>query len=47
MTREEAIKLIDTHTVCFYNEIDSHRLPKEKTLIKPLQMRVRGGRLYD
>ena len=26
MTREEAIKLIDTHTVCFYNEIDSPTL---------------------
>lgn len=26
MTKEEAIKLIDTHTVCFYNEIDSPTL---------------------
>ena len=26
MKREEAIKLIDTHTVCFYNEIDSPTL---------------------
>jgi uncharacterized paraquat-inducible protein A len=26
MTREEAIKLIDNHTVCFYNEIDSPTL---------------------
>ena len=26
MKKEEAIKLIDTHTVCFYNEIDSPTL---------------------
>ena len=37
MTREEAIKLIDTHTVCFYNEIDSPTLQALHLAIEALQ----------
>lgn len=37
MTREEAIKLIDTHTVCFYNEIDSPTLQALHMAIEALR----------
>ena len=37
MKREEAIKLIDTHTVCFYNEIDSPTLQALHLAIEALQ----------
>jgi hypothetical protein len=37
MTREEAIKLIDTHTVCFYNEIDSPTLQALHLAIEALK----------
>lgn len=37
MNREEAIKLIDTHTVCFYNEIDSPTLQSLHLAIEALQ----------
>jgi PHP family Zn ribbon phosphoesterase len=42
MTREEAIKLIDTHTVCFYNEIDSPTLQALHLAIEALQDRPKG-----
>lgn len=41
MTREEAIKLIDTHTVCFYNEIDSPTLQALHLAIEALQWQDR------
>lgn len=37
MKREEAIKLIDTHTVCFYNEIDSPTLQALHMAIEALK----------
>lgn len=37
MKREKAIKLIDTHTVCFYNEIDSPTLQALHMAIEALQ----------
>ena len=40
MTREEAIKLIDTHTVCFYNEIDSPTLQALHLAIEALSADV-------
>ena len=40
MKREEAIKLIDTHTVCFYNEIDSPTLQALHLAIEALKADV-------
>jgi hypothetical protein len=40
MTKEEAIKLIDTHTVCFYNEIDSPTLQALHMAIEALSADV-------
>ena len=37
MKREKAIKLIDTHTVCFYNEIDSPTLQALHMAIEALK----------
>ena len=44
MTREEAIKLIDTHTVCFYNEIDSPTLQALHLAIEALQFADKSPR---
>ena len=47
MKREEAIKLIDTHTVCFYNEIDSPTLQALHMAIEALSAdRPRGEWTY-
>lgn len=43
MKREEAIKLIDTHTVCFYNEIDSPTLQALHLAIEALSAEAVQG----
>jgi Zn finger protein HypA/HybF involved in hydrogenase expression len=47
MKREEAIKLIDTHTVCFYNEIDSPTLQALHLAIEALSAEAVQGEWID